>query len=571
MGLIDYNFFYRVSASGCRWMEQLAGYYTGLGSSILKVRRNIVPSAMVDWDYGELFTVSLHDFGVNGPVFRLSKIGCWDGEVRIDRTMDYEPWKWAYGREDVNLNPIPWLLKQQYGVWVSDLDSETRYSVGFHNALQPCILAELNASDWLIQVVHYIPTRSMARQIVSDLADFEGLYRISFAKSDLSVTRRAGINRSGSNNYLDWGIVARNSIATPAAGNFQGFEFTSNPYYSWIFHMWYNNSCLGCQCLRCSTVEFDQRGSLVFFSANGGLGSSVVPRFYKVGSYAFWVLVDGYNLFPCRTVLNQADNNAVGDTGCPGNCFTDIYTETTSWGHTSGPYNYDFCILELDGTPTTSSSPDGDKIVCVFGLGGGGSYTAMTASYNWSSTYVNWTYNYAAGVICSRRYFSLDNSGMKAFAQNVIYVTDHTRASGQYVQPSDTSKTDEYRLYLNTHKIVPYTSPSGKHYLIYAYCYPGKKQHLYLGYAQYIIDSNYDLRLLSKCEFKGPGNNGWGDSFDRFTDCSRIISMDLKKGHLWITWVKDTNTDATGQSEANQIAAGHFDYFHILVSDLIPE
>ena len=154
--------------------------------------------------------------------------------------------------------------------------------------------------------------------------------------------------------------------------------------------------------------------------------------------------------------------------------------------------------------------------------------------------------------------------------QNVIYVTDKIRGD-TCVGVNETTKTDEYRLYLNSHKIVPYKSPSGNLYMIYAYCYPGKKEHLYLGYAQYIIDSNHQVLLLTKNEFKTADNDGWGDSFGYFNQCSRIISMELRNGHLWITFMKDTGTDATGGSEISKQNAGCYYYFHIKASDLVGE
>ena len=145
----------------------------------------------------------------------------------------------------------------------------------------------------------------------------------------------------------------------------------------------------------------------------------------------------------------------------------------------------------------------------------------------------------------------------KAYAQNRIYVTDFKRESGNFVDINDTSKTDLYRLYLNTHKMVPYTSPSGKHYLIYAYCYPGKKKYLYLGYAPYYIDSNHEVRLGTKFEFKKSGDSGWGETITGLDSCSRIHSMDLKNGHLWITYGISDDTSCR--------------CFHIRVSDLIRE
>lgn len=135
----------------------------------------------------------------------------------------------------------------------------------------------------------------------------------------------------------------------------------------------------------------------------------------------------------------------------------------------------------------------------------------------------------------------------------------------------ENSKGDINRLYLNSHKIVPYTSPTGKHYMIYAYCYPGKKEQLYLGYVQYFVDKDNAVRLLTKMEFKSSTEDDWGDSFGDLVHCSRIISMDLKNDHLWITFIKDTDTEVAVDNDSEKKAAGCYRYFHILVKDLIQE
>lgn len=257
-----------------------------------------------------------------------------------------------------------------------------------------------------------------------------------------------------------------------------------------------------------------------------------------------------------------------------GSHISDCFLETTQNGFSDSAYNFDFCILNKDGTPCTKASPDDTnedtrKILCVFSLGGGGDHTGMISNLNWEKTYINWGVTCAAGIISSvllpANGGSIDTT-YGAWAQNTIYVTGLQRGNGP-VSITNTEKSDEYRLYLNSHKIVPYTSPSGKHYMIYAYCYPGKKEHLYLGYAQYFIDSKYRVRLLSQTEFRDAS----GNSFGNFTHCSRIISMDLKNGHLWITFVKDTGWDATEQEKDVKKKAGCYYYFHILASDLIQE
>ena len=588
MGLIDYNFYYRHNNGGGGWMPKLADYYGGRNNAnaLLGLRRSIVPSTMLDWK-GDLYTVSLNQFTDMGPQFAMSRLHCSNGVIELTQKVYHSFWE---GFDDKN----PTVGNEPY--FSGNTYDDRFFKNCFHNVLNPCILQEVETPTVIgstnLRIFHYIPTVRLIGSHWTSRTDFEGGLWFMVLKSDFYNRINIGRDNRG---WLAWYATiinyGRSSSASFAhqPGNYQGFQLESNPFREWIFYPYcvnwqiagsdsINLSDENCYmaCSRYNGADHSKMGD-VTFSASNGLNSNVaiLPRFFKIGNYVYFATIaNGYFFWLYRIIPSQSADNNVGTIEKVGSFLTDCYVETTSRGHSNAPYNWDFCILELDGTPSTASSMGADKILCVFGLGGGGNYTGMTESYNWSSTYVNWTYNNAGGVIGSFYFNSTDtvnNNRVCVYAQNTIYVTDHARAAGEYVGLADISKSDEYRLYLNTHKMVPYTSPSGKHYLIYAYCYPGKKQHLYLGYAQYIIDSNHQLRLLTKCEFKGSGNNGWGDSFGRFTDCSRIISMDLKAGHLWITWVKDTGIDATSLSEANRMAAGHFDYFHILVSDLIPE
>ena len=203
---------------------------------------------------------------------------------------------------------------------------------------------------------------------------------------------------------------------------------------------------------------------------------------------------------------------------------------------------------------------DGTKIWCVLGFNAGGSYSSLDGNSGWSSTYCNWgmtnlALTFRSFVLSSGTSFqNIESHGYRDYIQNIIYVTDIQRASREAVSSEDTSKGDLYRLYLNTHKICVWTSPkTGRQYIIYAYCYPGRKKQLYLGYAPIEIDSDYRVNLLTKTEFRDSS----GNSFEDFTDCSRIISMDCRNDHLWITFM-------SGNSY-------YYKYFHIKASDLIQE
>ena len=83
---------------------------------------------------------------------------------------------------------------------------------------------------------------------------------------------------------------------------------------------------------------------------------------------------------------------------------------------------------------------------------------------------------------------------------------------------------------------------------------------MYLGYAPiYVKDGK--VHLLTKCEFRA-SEEPWSDSFGDFRYCTRIVSLDCKNGHVWITWVDD----CCWFGDACQ-----YNYFHILAKDLVGE
>lgn len=575
-GIIDTGFYYKSNSGGGGWMPKMADYYGGRNNptAILGIRRSIVPSAMVDWQ-GNLYTITLHNFASSGPCFRWSKMTYSNGAVSCTY-IERWPWVWAYGKD-------PALANEPY--FGGSGGDEEWFKRGFHNALSPCIVQELNDSyGTYLRMFYYIPNRRLTNSNYSNLSDFEGGYWVKPKKNNFnSIARKVGdnrddVNRLGWNHVLPNWSVSRGKAFAHCPGNFQGFHYEKSPFYSWIFHPFVYDSDedenAGLHCIRYNSSTQQRKGaSDIEADGKVGLNSAVtiLPRFFKIGSYAYYATVyNGYWVYLRRISLNQSNNDSVGTLETVGGTLLDCYIETHTRGHSHSPYSFDFFLLEGDGTPCTSSSSSStDKILCIFGLGGGGNYCLLQPNSYWSSTYVNWSYDYAVGVIGSR-YFTPNSNGNSydysyAYPQNTIYTTGYRRAYKNFVDIEDTSKSDEYRLYLNSHKMVLYTSPSGKHYIIYAYCYPGKKNHLYLGYAQYFIDSNHALRLTTKTEFKGISTDGWGDSFGNLTDCTRIISMDLKNGHLWITFTKETGKDATDAS------AAHYSYFHMLVSDLIQD
>jgi hypothetical protein len=142
----------------------------------------------------------------------------------------------------------------------------------------------------------------------------------------------------------------------------------------------------------------------------------------------------------------------------------------------------------------------------------------------WTANYVSWGMSNIVLHIQS----STNGRNWTSTPENVIYTTTIPAGSASTAETTSAST-----LYKCTHKLVAYNN-----HIIYAYCYPGRKMHLVLGVARYFIDSNKQLHLSTKRDFTDQN----GNSFDRLTDCSRIISMDINtNGRLLISWMSADN------------------------------
>ena len=616
------------------WMPKMAEYWGQEDD----VRRAVVPSAMLSWD-GNLYTISLCDFGINGPGFHLEKLSYSESENEVKTSsVDYYPWKYAYLSDSsgtLGLGEEPYFKKEKR--------DETYFKWGAHNIFHPCIVQEVNpgqsgkGSEYL-RIFHYIPTYRIINESKTPLAlsssdsssgsygptsgsfseslvnkvkgksgkasasdggtgvaiefeDNEGAMWMEISKDDLSLNK-IEFDKGDANNYLSWKYVSKRWYGRGCSpyvypnhqGNFQCFHLEEEPYCTWLFHLFSKNESddddepHGLHCNRYSRYRdsdfaLSESKEIITRSSRSccETGSSILPRFLKVGNCVYSVVTSGgYEMSLFEISHIQSNQKTITVSGQAVYSTVGAGLESIGGNLSYAPYDFDFCILNLDGTPGTpdSDAEEEEKILCVFCLTGGGSFLTPSKC-NWDNRYLsnNWKYNHVVGVLGSIPFdgkyivtwpsYYYDYSQQYIYAQNTIYVTDKQRGESVCVGVDDKSKEDEYRLYLNSHRIVPYTSSSGKHYMIYAYCYPGKVKRLYLGYAQYVVDYNKTIRLLPKVEFKKPGDSAWGESFGAFNDCSRIISMDLKNGHLWITFV--------GNNESE------YCYFHIRVSDMIQE
>lgn len=253
-------------------------------------------------------------------------------------------------------------------------------------------------------------------------------------------------------------------------------------------------------------------------------GCILLPRFQMVNNIIYWGTVgSGYN--HCLGALSGTSPTLKGTSSF---CTKIEKSDTKS---TAARYPTDFCIIPNGNSP----------VACWLGF-----------SYNhgWSRESISWTDN---KLVCTLYSSPLSKLSWQTCQSNTLYVTDVVGGNSSAVSSSNTSAADLQRLYLNTQNIVSYTAASGRTYMIYAYCYPGKARRIYLGYAPYVIDSTSHIRLYTKREFRDKSGNTFGD----FNDCSRIISMDLKNNHLWITFMNGNSTA--------------YRYFHIKASDLVGE
>lgn len=264
-------------------------------------------------------------------------------------------------------------------------------------------------------------------------------------------------------------------------------------------------------------------------------------RFISFNSAIYWSWCSSPSTWSYHQIvrLDKSTGVAVDKLAC-------AYGGTFCADSQCGRTQRDFCILKNGNQP----------VFCSMEFKWTASNNDLKSERGWHNSYNNWGYSDLVCLLYSvpfsdnatkERDISFDTN-LSTYAQNVIYRTNVTRSTNLPCSNKGGSSLD--RLSLNTQMLVPYTSPSGKNYIIYAYCYPGKATQLHLGYAPYYFDSTGHVRLMPKTEFQ---------NFDKFNDCYRIYHMDLKNGHLWIAFV--------GYNKGYP----SFHFFHMLAKDLVKE
>lgn len=524
------------SGAGYRyWIPYL--YNEICGKSIEATRSSIYPSAIVDMS-GDLYTLNFYWFyDAQGPRFRF-------GKYSNGSSQNFKTWiLWTDITSDFNCGTNP--------------NNDGDYLKSIHTLFSPTIAQEIlptgKTSDKIYVFFRTPPLRwaGPAREGV------EGVHLISINKSDFSkVGRKSYFWNSGANYFCAGNFPARTTKASCKIQPYGGFmqaAYDGNCIQMYhiappddghrVYYKIYDPSTLA---LKSGITNQGRYSDLTSTEIDSAM---IYPRFQRVDSHSYFCCTwHGYGLS-----LGRFTNNVPSQKVWSGYC-----TWAETWDGGIAPYSRyqnDFCIIK-----------NGNQLIaCFLGL------KAKTTSWNacdfseqqgWSSSYISWTPSHLACILYSfpiannttaQNISGYNDMVLNTYPQNVIYNTTIGRGNRSAVSSDNTSASDDKRLYLNTQMFVPYTSNAGHTYIIYAYCYPGKTKQLYLGYAPYTITTDNHINLLSKTEFRDKD----GNSFGSFTSCSRIITMDLKNNHLWITFM---NADH-----------GEYRYFHIKASDLVGE
>ena len=529
------------------WMPKMK---TNWGSEAA-VRESFAPSAMVDWD-GDLYTIHVSGFDSSGIKLCLKK----NQNGSTTKTKEFYPWLYIPNTTvSGKVTTDPKLTES------TDPDS---FKNSIHNAFMPTLVQETDeASGYLRMFLAIPPTRYMNATCTDANKDpsssIEGMMSLRFVK-DLESNPLTAFYYHNQNGALWFCRTACRYISghkyPVINSNYASFLWAGVGASSmWLYYFAGENSKKSLYYIRVTTKLGEEGNGSAVCKTNADTGGNnsdhikIASRFIKKNGYVYFMSwMAGYYVdLLMRDLSEQYRRICI----LPG-----IYTETYTSGAEPSPYDYDFCILNNPATNTLSLG------ALSFGGNNEASYATLKTACNWTSTYCNWTVKNISLVLRSSplstgtdyEYISADD--WYTAPQNIIYTTDITWGNGTACDLADTSKEDSKRFYLNTHRICTDVTNSDCKYLFYCYCYPGKKTQLYLGYARYYFDSNNRILLGPKCEFRASASQ-WSDSFGNFTSCSRIISMDCKNGHLWITWMNADNTK--------------YYAFHILVKDLVGE
>lgn len=124
------------------------------------------------------------------------------------------------------------------------------------------------------------------------------------------------------------------------------------------------------------------------------------------------------------------------------------------------------------------------------------------------------------------RWVYLNHYGVTLFSIN---------SSGQLVSPSHTNCLGLIGTDPSATTGYSYQFKTYGDYLIFAICIPPS---VMLAYGTYRVNADNSVQLLSNIRYETNGPSGYKGIIN---DCGRIISMDIKNGHLWITYMNTNN------------------------------
>ena len=512
----------------------------------------LIPGVGID-NNGNLYTSFYTSFGGWGYQIKLQKR---DYANKVTTTGNFYLWREIISDCVFGYESYPRLIS---------LDSSylDEFKAHVHNIFQHSFIQEIEGvnSDYIYLLSYLPPARYLWALRYGDLLnkpEGEGLFILKIDKSNLEIVDKKLYNASDYPS-LSYDRTPRITNSwdyehfNQKEGNYHGFIDGDDIYVFYLAHDSNDSNLLRTYYLKINAnnleVSENDLHNICNHEAFQSGGTQLVPRFQKLGDTVYFCLiVNGYYYR-----LGDGKENALHKQVNPAKYL--ITTQQDSCRTTT--FHTDFCMVD-NGAPIWC-------MLCFNSNASGSCCNAYPLSSFWSSTYMNWMPGRVCLCVHSYNADSNDNT-TSAYPSDTLYITSRYQGnpnpnqfSAMYIRSvSDNTNDPLGCLYLNTHKIIPYTSPSGKKYFIFAYCYPGKKTHAYLGYCTYSIDSSNFIHLNTKVILKSPNSgDDWGDSFSPLTSCSRIISLDVKNDHLWMTWMNDENS-------------GYY-CFHIKASDLIQE
>ena len=520
------------------------------------VRQSLAPSAMVDAN-GTLFTLNFYNsVSSDGIYFHLRKYTENNYSVSSTKTTVY-PWT-HFGTDIRSVVPsdTPVVLSMGTRPDLSKKSDDPFYFKSYiHNTYNGCIAQDVNtvASD---RVVLFFPIANL--RIAASSGDFAGILQYTYNKSTMERANTPGVysgwNQDNGYSYYHW-RPRRNHDSHDyniELGNYTAWHYGGKVHLNWIATKTakgFDNTGICWQ----YNDNWDHWNSADFYnSGNEATGIATYPRYIRFGDYTYGLYSREGGSYTIITRSGVSDGSFSSHQDWH-SCFRNKNHLNEAFNyHTT--HQYDFCIVKAS---------DGTGIICMLGIrpvqenSTDGTVLSAVKDSRWSSTHLSGGRNHYALMLSSCK-IGEDPGPCYEDPQNMIYTTELTTGSACPVTCSCSRTAGEYKttqLYKNTHKCCVYET-NGNQYIIYCYCYPGKTKQLYLGYARCWIDSNYKVQLGPKFEFRETASP-WSNSFSNFTSCARIISMDCRNGHLWITWMSADDSS--------------YYYFHIRAKDLVGE